>query len=115
VTQLVLPDPHDTPSTSPQRFLDGAITSHISLKLADPKLAVRLRNGAVDWASVPEAPIYKNSKPCVIENEIWTAKNLRSATPPGDFLISENRDKAQFRCSISSAPYSAHYFGSFEF
>jgi hypothetical protein len=109
----VLPDPDDTPSTSRQRFLNGTITGQISFKFVEPKLAVRVRDGAVNWASVPEAPIYENGEPCVIENEIWTAENLGSATPPGNFLLSENRDDAQFRCPIATASHAAHYLGSF--
>src|ERR1700729_2135896 len=67
----VLPNPHYSPASFFEGRCGATVPFDVSGELGCPVGSVRLRVGLVDWADVPEAPIYKDHDHRACEHQIW--------------------------------------------
>lgn len=67
---LMLPDPHDSPSSSRKDAVGSLITFDIPCQLGSPVPLVRPGCPTVQWALVPEAPVYEHGNPSGGEDDV---------------------------------------------
>jgi hypothetical protein len=79
--QLMMPNSDDTPSVHSQSLIYKLITCDIDLDLLAPKFRVCRRFLAVNRATMPKTPIYKNCHSVRPKNKIRPAEHLLMSSP----------------------------------
>ncbi len=85
----MLPNSQHAPAQRSQRPIHCPVSLTIADEFLAPELTVGSRDGAVDWASMPEATIYEDDQLFLRKNKIRFANEGGSSAPPSDFFSSK--------------------------
>ena len=67
---VVLPEPQNDPPSLAKFAIRALIATPVRIELGCPPLSVRLREGSVRWASMPETPVDVDGDSCSREDHI---------------------------------------------
>jgi len=111
IGKLMFPHADHRPPPGAQFSTDGSVPFSVPVDFHDPIIPVRLRDSAVSWATMPEAPVNKQRNPSPWKHEIWLATDRIFPSPTDQTRFLQNLRHSCFRGSIAMGFHLGHDLG----